>query len=226
MRTIIIAVLTAAGALSILGQERVITAAEFDAIEHAADAPFKNKQAPVRWTITTESRLRGRPQTDYVNRSVIEFGASGTSRVVSESSFGGGQIKKVLSIKAGGRTYTKVGDGVWKQNVESARPMLEREDLNADTATPDVIYKYLGDEVVSGEKIHTYLRTETSERVSNKTGAVSRSEVSTKYWLGESGDFYRSEYRHTDRTGDNVLQTTIIIEKKFDPSISISAPTL
>ena len=69
-----------------------------------------------------------------------------------------------------------------------------------------------------------YLKTERMKQVNKATGAVTEGEASTRYWFGEKGDLYRSEYRSKTVTGDKIFHTEIDVEKELDPAISISAP--
>lgn len=219
-----LALLAATSMLSIQAQEKAISAAEFAVLERAADAPFQAKQTPARWTIATESRIEGRPQTDYVSQTVMEFGPNRSQRRSSQSSFGGGPLKRETVIKIGDKKYIRADREEWKEApIESGLDLANSAESDIDITELHVEYKYLGSGVLNGKKVRMYLRNESRKETAKSTGAVSEAEVSTKYWFGESSDLYRSEYRST-RTGDKTFHTNITIEKELDPSISISAP--
>jgi len=227
MRILTIALLAAAGMLSIQAQEKVISSAEFAAAERTADAPFQAKQVPARFILATESRVEGRPQTDWVARTVMELGPNGSRRQSSQSTFGGGPIKRESVIKIGGKTYIRADREEWKEGaIETGPEPLKTTESEAAAADVHATYKYLGSGVLNGKKVRMYLKTESRKNTAKDTGAVSEQEVSTKYWFGESTDLYRSEYRSTTKTGDKVFHTNIIIEKELDPSISINVPSM
>ena len=227
MRILTIALLAAAGMLSTQAQEKVISSAEFAAAERAADATFQAKQVPARLTLATESRMEGRPQTDWVARTVMELGPNGSRRQSSQSTFGGGPVKRESVIKIGGKTYHKIDREEWKEGaIDTDHGPSETTDSEAEAADVHATYKYMGSGVLNGKKVRIYLTTESRKKTAKDTGVVSEQEVSTKYWFGESTDLYRSEYRSTTKTGDKVFHTNIIIEKELDPSISINVPSM
>jgi len=216
--------LAVAGTLSTQAQEKVISSADFAAAERTADATFQAKQIPARWTVDTQSRMEGRPQTDYVSRTVMEFGPNGSRRQSSQSTFGGGPIKRETVIKIGDKTYNKIDREEWKEGT--VETVCGAEETASETAVsePHVEYKYLGSGVLNGKKVLMFLKTESRKTTEKTTGAVTETEASTRYWFGESSDLYRSEHRSTTRTGGKIFHTNITIEKELDPSISISAP--
>ncbi len=158
--------LAAAGMLSIQAEEKAISAAEFAAAEKAADAPFAAKQTPARWTIDTESRMEGRPQTDWVSRSVMEFGADRSLRTTSTSKFGNVPQKTEIMIKVGKHRYTRTGDGNWKEtDVEAKSQPLQKTEGENEAAGRQVEYKDLGDAVFEGKKVRMFLQTELKKDI-------------------------------------------------------------
>ena len=227
MRILSIALLAAASVLSIQAQEKIISSAEFAAAERTADATFQAKQVPARWTLSTESRMEGRPQTDWVSRTVMEFGTNGSRRHSGQSTLGGSPVKQETVIKIGDKTYHKADGEEWKEGaVETDRGPSEETISEPPITYTHVEYKYLGSGVLNGKKVRMYLKTEGRKQTAKDAVVVSESEASTKYWFGESSDFYRSEYRSTTKTGDKIFHGIITIEKELDPSISISAPEI
>jgi hypothetical protein len=226
MRILIIAVMFATSILLVQAQEKTISFSEFAAAEHSANAPFLDKKTPAKWTLTTESRADGRPQTDYRSRSVMEFGPDSSFRRSTESTFGAEPVKHDYEIKTGGRKYIRIGDGEWRETsaekLADAAPAPETEPKVIDRS---VAYKYLGTGVLNGKKARMYLMVEHKKTIANG-GSVSEHEATTKYWFGEDLDLYRSEYASTTTTGDKTFHTNVTIEKEMDASISIIAPVL
>jgi hypothetical protein len=221
-----IALLIATSIFVVQAQEKTISSSEFDAAERSANAPFFNKQTPAKWTITTESRLDGRPQTDYRSNTVMEFGSDSSLRRSSESTFGAGPVKYEYEIKAGGRKYIRVGEGEWKEaSTEKFSEAAEAPEAEPKVIEQHVEYKYLGTRVLNGKKVRMYQKSERRKTIANG-GAVSQYEASTRYWFGEDLAFYRSEYASTTLNGDKTSHTNISIDKQLDASISISAPVL
>jgi hypothetical protein len=226
MRILMIALLIASSILFVHAQEKTISSSEFAAAERSANAPFFSKQTLAKWSITTESRTDGRPQTDYRLRAVMEFGPDNSFRRSSESSFGTEPVKFEYEVKVGGRKFIRTGDGEWKEATsESYVEPDATPELEPKVTEQNVEYKYLGSGVLNGRKVRMYLKAERRKTIANG-GAVSESEVSTRYWFGEDVDLYRSEYSSTTITGDKTFHTNITIEKQLDATISIIAPAL
>ena len=224
MRIVIIALLTGMCALLLQAQEKTISAPEFEAAERAANELFTNKTVPARWTIITESRLEGRSQTDYLSRTVMEFGPDRSSRRTTESSFGGQPQKYEYAITVGGRKFECLGDGEWTEvNVGG---YIEPPAAEPQSPTLHVEYKYLGKGILNGKNVRMYLETERGTRNAGNVGVRTKVEASTRYWFGENGDVYRMEYVAKSVTNAWVLRTNVTIEKEPDPQISIFAPVI
>jgi hypothetical protein len=222
MRIVIIALLMGMCTLILQAQEKTIGAPEFEAAERAANELFANKTVPAKWTIVTENRREGWPQTDWRSRTVMEFGPDRSSRRATESSFGGDPQKKEYAITVGGRKFERSGDGGWSETTGGANVKLPGAE--PENTTLHVEYKYLGNGVLNGKNVRMYIKTEGRTINAGSDGALSKVEASTRYWFGENGDFYRMEYTSTTVTDGKVMHTNVTIEKEPDPQISITAP--
>jgi hypothetical protein len=212
-------------------QGTVLSAAEFGRIvgsdpEKAGTARWK-QNLPYRMTMTTTSRMEGRPETDWTSRNVHEFAASGAKRSVLESKFGSGPAKTRESIVIGGVTFRREGGNWIKEPTDPAEPAADGPVpvFGAfETVSREAEYKFLGAETIKGAIVKVYWKSEREKRVDKAAGVESVTERTAKYFMSLAGMLVRSENESKTTAGTQVLRTAFTIEWESDPRIAIALP--
>jgi hypothetical protein len=224
MKILICSFLVLAAFVSAFSQEKTIDKSEFDAVYGASTNQYlKWKGRTFRQTITTETRVLGRPATDYSSKSVTEFGLGGAVRAVYESTFGGKTSAKRESIRIGDVIFERSGEGEWTKRVQqtdlAAPPQSPVEVISIQTE-----YRFLGNELYKNKMARTYSTTDTEISVSKANGSTSEKVRTTKYWFDQDGTLVKSDFRSNSKIGDRSSYTGVIVEWELDPSIAIAAP--
>ncbi len=226
----IAALIIVAGGLSIAGQERVLTEAEFTEIHTKAQADlYRGVHGPFRQVLETAADTEARPEFSYRLKSVTKtVPGQGTHRV-DERLVNGKSVKsEVISIN--NRGYLQTADGSWKElpdrpqnNVEAAK----NPSTDSQTIERQAQFKYLGVETTGDRKEHVYSKFERRKTLNTTNGTTSESETTTKVRVSTTGEYYRFESDAKTLGSRGVAGTVrIVIEVAADPTITIKVPEI
>ena len=208
-------------------EEKAVTGAQFDAIYRSSfDAwsltDWKGKS--FRMVTLTQSRLEGRPQTDFAGKWTVEYASPTSSRMVYETSFGD-KKSKTESIRLGEKVYSRIADGDWKESAPKAATAPDAKPADeAQAAEEQVAYKFLGTETLNGQTVRVYEKVSKTKRI--KDGQESTTNTATKYWFAEDGSLLKSDMVAETRAGEKIYHTLLSQIWETDETIKIVAPTL
>lgn len=210
-------------------QERVIDKLEFDSVAREPENhPVKLSGKAYRMTIETGSQVVGRQQTEFSSKSITEFGPEKESRTVSSSTFGGKPSSRRETIVIGKWEYSRtVDDGPWtrKERETGAKKITSVSNTDPyEIVSSTMGYKFLGSEVLEGQKTSIYLKTEKEKRLNKADGKTSELKSTRKFWIGPDGFQLRYEYRAESRSDAMTHYTTINMKWELDPKIVIREP--
>lgn len=228
MKTVIWFVLVVCCPVVVPAQERVIDKVEWEGISTAGyNHKVIWKGEKYRTTVTTSSKVTGRPQTDYSSKSISEFGSSTEMRSVYSSVFGGKPTPPRESLRIGDWLYTRSGNDAWvrKEYVPSTAAAKDREENPRKILSSHAEYKYLGQSTLLDIPVHIYLKTERQTVFDEKTGENAETESRQTYWVDGKGTILKSEYT-SERRGKSVMHTSVILEYELDPSITFTVPEI
>jgi hypothetical protein len=209
-------------------QERIIDQAEFESVvKEGSKHNVRWKGEKYRMTVTTSSKVAGRPQTDYSAKMIFEYGAEKQFRTRATSVFGDkpGVSRETLLLDE--ILYSRSGDEPWtrKDHVPAEQP-AERNETAPPAVVTNTEYRYLGTEQLMNRTTNVYLKSERQTRTDKTTGRSTESDVKVKYWVGSDGTVLKSEYASTNRGAAFTGQTLIVTEWELDPSITFTPPEI
>lgn len=215
-------------AVMVPAQERVMDKAEFDAMVNGGyDHRVKWKGEKYRMTVTTSSKVTGRPQTDWSSKTISEYGSSAEARSIYTSEFGGKASPAKESLRIGGWLYTRTGNDAWsrKEYVSSSGAEKEKEESSRKVLSSHAEYKYLGQTTLGNKPVHMYVKTERRTTLNERSGETTESESRNTYWVDEKGTVLKNEYK-SDNRSKHTSQTYILMAWELDPSIEFTAPEI
>jgi len=210
-------VLSLAGCVTVLGQERVIAEKEFRDI---ASSSLKRLQTvKYRRTMTSEV-IRSTGRT--MSFSVLESEPADRSRTLMIY-MEGGTTRRFETVTIGSTTYTRSNNEKWTVDSGSAPREGFTVAPGRSGAAVDLksgrTYKLFPSAKLGTQTTDIYQENETitfnSERGSGKTFAV------RKMWINKEGVLLRSESSTANKDGP--IQNTVLIYE-HDPLIVIEAP--
>lgn len=207
------------GFTCVFAQQKTISQAQFDtAISN--NSPDKWKGKSYRLTTASESRVEGRPQTDYYSKSIIEYASPTISRFAHESNFGPGNSKRE-AITIGNKTYIRNGNEVWKEGKFENKSQPINDSAKADSQFE---YRFLGTEQINAQTANVYAKIEKRKRTDSANNKETFSTITNKYWLGENGMILKSDMEMESRTGETKHHSRVTQIWESDPNIRIEAP--
>lgn len=201
--------------LTASAQERTIDKTEFDTIQRNSFRGLGGK--PHRVINTNEFFSESRPDEKNLIKSITEF-LPGRYHSIFESK----TIKKE-KIKIGDKTYTRDGDGDWREGAapEPIKPPTENKLVVAES---EIEYKFLGTERINNQNVNVYGKTERRKTINPTNNRETSSVATTKYWFGDASWFWKSETvtEFLNEKSKNIGRSTTVYE--IDPNIKIEAP--
>jgi len=229
MKTLSSFVLAFCFATVVSAQERVIDKAEFDVmVTEGHSHRLKWQSEKYRMTVTTSSKVPGRPQTDYSSKSLVEFGPSKETRTIITSVFAGKPAVAKESLRIGNWQYTRSGNEAWirKEYAPTETPVSkEKEESLYQELSSQAEYRYRGEGKLMDQPVRIFVTTNREKKVSQKNGQTSETESKTTYWVDSKGLILKSEFTAENRA-QITSQTSVIMEWQIDPSIKFTAPDI
>jgi len=208
----------------VFAQEKTTAQVEFDAVYQNSVGKWKVKSHRMIWT--TQSRVEGRPQTDYSSKTTTEFAPPDASRSTYENSFGSKNSKNE-TIRIGGVIYTRNNGEAWKEGSFEAKSQPESKSKSVDKQVDSQVeYKFLGSEKFNNQTANVYAKIAVTKTINPATNKETLSTVTTKYWFGEDGMILKSDMEMENRTGEMIHHSRVTQIWESDPNIKIEAPTL
>ena len=211
-----------------VSQERVIDKAEFDAmVTGGHDHKLKWKDEKYRLTVTTSSKVTGRPTTDLSSKMITEFGPSMETRTINTSTFGGKPSPGREMLRIGNWVYTRSGNDSWsrKEFVPTSLPAKAAEESPHKVLSSEAEHRYLGQSTLGNKPVQMYVKTERRTTLNEKTGETTESESRNTYWVDSKGMVLKNEYK-SDNRSKHTSQTYVLMEWELDPSITFTAPEI
>jgi hypothetical protein len=207
------------GFTCVFAQQKTISQAEFDtAISN--NAPDKWREKSYRLTITSESRMEGRPQSNYLTKSITEYASPTLSRFTHESNFGSKNSKNE-AITIGNKKYIRKGNEAWREGKFENNSQPINESTKADSQFE---YRFLGTEQINAQTAYLYAKIEKRKRTDSATNKETFSTITNKYWLGENGMILKSDMEMESRTGEAIQHSRVTQIWEADANIRIEAP--
>lgn len=203
----------------VFAQEKTITESEFNAIYDKAKE--KRESNPYRMTTTFKNTVEGKPESANSGTVVMESVSPTMSRIVLKTNFES-ESKERERVKVNDKIYTREDGAAWKQESTENRTPVNRtsgENTNAE-------YKFIGSEMLNGQKAAVYQKTESRKRIRERDKAEINSDINTKYWFGENGDLMKVERTATVHIGDEIIHSSFNRTFEFDPNIKIETPKI
>ena len=199
------------------GQVKTISENEFKAIYDKWSLLSKNETYRIK--MTSESKLNGSP-SNHNQQSINEYAPPDKKRFVSI-------LKtprlntKIETIHIGEKKYTRKDDGEWREVTTKANAPSKNDRIIFVESNE---YKYLGREIINGQKAEVYERI-TKHRINNeKTSSESYSTIKTKYWFDKNGLLLKMMNEMELISGIMTSVSTNIYDYEYDPKIKIEAP--
>ena len=201
--------------------------AEFDAmLAEGNNHKAKWKGEKYRMTVTTSSKVTGRPATDYSSKMIFEFGPSMESRSVTTSVFGPNPASTRESMRIGNWVYSRSGNDPWTRKEYAAQaPTKENEESAYQVLSSQTEYRYLGEGKLIDKPVQMFAQTNRQKKVNQKTAETYETESRTTYWVDANGMILKSEFI-ADNRGKNTSQTLVNTDWQLDPSITFAAPEI
>lgn len=208
-------------------QERVLDKAAFDSMMAAGhDHKVKWKDEKYRLTVTTSSKVTGRPQTDHSSKNVTEFGPSMETRTIYTNVFGGKAGAPRESLRIGNWWYVRTGNDPWtREEYVALKAPAKKEETSRKVLSSNAEYKYLGKGMLGARPVQIYVKTERQTTLNEKSGETGETASKNTYWIDGKGMILKSEFTSEYR-GKNVMHTSVTMEWDLDPTITFIAPEI
>lgn len=201
-------------------QEKTIDESEFTTILKNAMTRRENKSFRVKTSF--QSTVEGKPEENNAGTTVMEFASPGMSRVVFQSN-SKAQPRAGERIKINNKTYTRENGAAWKQDTTIDN---QRDDERNAAVESNVVYKFLGSNLLNGKQANVYEKTENRKRISQKDNKEINSDVATKYWFSADGDLLKTERMAIVHIADKTLHIQVTKNYEMDASIKIETPQI
>jgi hypothetical protein len=242
MKTLFSIAVIFCSAFATLGQQREITAAEFDRVFRASyDIWTVWKGRPFRKTFAVERRA---PKNNYTLSRVIEFDGKGSSSATYNEHVEGMEPRLTREIIGVGNTnFIRDGrKGNWWQRgdakreeshthlayapdpaeVQAVRSHFVRSHFAIESQ--ETSYEFVGTDLIRNEPVTVYQATERIKGAERKTGLKMETDAVMKYWFNSEGMMLRSESISHGRVGTDVYYLKITAAWQIEPSITIAPP--
>jgi len=221
MKKILCIALILFGCVGVFAQEKTIEQSEFDAVYKNSLGKWGGKY---RMTLTTQSSVEGRPQTDYSSKTTMEFALPTGSRTIYENSFGA-KSTKTEKIRIGDKTYTRKEGEAWMEESSEAKSQPKDKSTSVE-GDSQVEYKFLGSEKFNNQTANIYAKIAETKRIHPANNKETLSVATTKYWFGDGGIILKSDMEMKSRTGEAIHYSRVTQIWESDPNIKIEAPDL
>ena len=209
-------------------EERVMDKTEFDTmVTEGHNHQLKWKGEKYRMSVTTSSKVVGRPQTDHSSKAIIEYGPSIGSRTLTTSMFGDKPPSTRETVRVGNWVYSRSGNDAWtrKEYVASGSTRESPEESPYKLLSSQAEYRYLGPGKLMDKPAQIYVKTERQTKVNQKSGETSETDNKTTYWIDAKGLILKSEFSAEHR-GKITHLTSVTMEWELDSSIAITVPEI
>lgn len=176
-------------------------------------------------------------QKTYRIKTVSEFGVNGISNksedlseyVPADKQRFVSELKtptlttKIETIRIGEKKYTRKDSGEWKEvTIEKKTPPKGNIKIIVEADE----YRYIGQEIVSGQNAEIYQRNTKHKITSEKNSAESFSTIKAKYWFNKNGLILKieTETEVVAPISKSFSRRTSIYE--YDPNFKIEAPII
>jgi hypothetical protein len=163
--------------------------------------------------------MGGRPQTNYLTKSITEYASPTVSRFTHESNFGSKNSKNE-AITIGNKKYIRKGNEAWREGTFENNSQPINESINADSQFE---YRFLGTEQINAQTANVYAKIEKRKRT-DSANKETFSTITNKYWLGENGMILKSDMEMESPTGEAIQHSRVTKIWEADPNIRIEAP--
>lgn len=208
-------------------QEKTITKSEFDTISKNFLEKWRGKQH--RMTVTTQSGVEGRPETDYSSKTVFEYGSTNVRRFIYENTFNSIN-KRTEIITIADKMYERKGNEQWREvmfaaNASSSQTENKSSAVN-NQGERQIEYKFLGTEKLNNQTANVYGVYENAKSIDAQSGKEALSTTVTKYWFGEDGLILKSDRITENRSTEKITHFRLTMAWELDSNIKIEAPNL
>ncbi len=180
-----------------------------------------SEQKTYRVKTVSESEINGNPSSRS-EESYFEYAPPDKQKFVSElktPTFNA----KIETIQIGEKKYTRKDSGEWKEvTIEKKTPPKGNIKIIVEADE----YRYIGQEIVSGQNAEIYQRNTKHKITSEKNSAESFSTIKAKYWFNKNGLILKieTETEVVAPISKSFSRRTSIYE--YDPNFKIEAPII